>query len=317
MRRSPDAGVIAVVPAFRTAGTIADVLRRMPPEISQVVVVDDASPDGLSAVVEGLADARVVLVRHPVNRGVGGAMKSGFARALELGASVVVKVDSDGQMDPLTIPRLVAPILGGEADLAKGNRFTEIARTRRMPPLRRIGNLALSFAAKLASGYWSVFDPCNGFVAIRADLLRNIEAARLSERYFFEISLLCEAYLARAVVQDVAMPTVYEGEPSSLSPLASFFDFLPRLAGRVARRVGVAYFLRDFNIVSVFLVSGIPLGTFGMAWSLFHWLRSWKTGVIATTGTVMIGVLAIILSFQLLLEALVLDVQAEPGRRRP
>src|SRR5262249_48936660 len=172
----------------------------------------------------------------------------------------------------------------------------------------------LSFLVKAASGYWRVFDPCNGFLAIRASLLRRIPPARLADRFFFEISLLCEAYLARAVVRDVPIPAVYGDETSSLQPLSTVFDFLPRLLARILRRVRISYFLRDFNVVSVFLSCGVPLLLFGASWSLYYWYRSFRTGIVTTTGTVIIGTLAIILGFQLLLQAIVLDVQNEPGR---
>ena len=178
-RRALDGGlervpiVAAVLPAYRTASAIRAVIEAIPPIVRHVIVVDDASPDGVAAVVAAIGDPRVVLLTHEANRGVGGAMKTGFARALELGADIVVKLDSDGQMDPALIPSLVAPLAEGRADLAKGNRFEDLAVISAMPPLRRAGNLALSFLVKAASGYWSLFDPCNGFIAIRSDLLRG------------------------------------------------------------------------------------------------------------------------------------------------
>ncbi len=116
------------------------------------------------------------------------------------------------------------------------------------------------------------------------------------------------------VVEDVAMHPAYGDEVSSLSPVRSLFEFSGRLANRTLRRIGLAYFLKDFNVVSVFIASGLPLFVFGILWSVYHWYRSWVTNVVATTGTVMIGALAIILGFQLLLQAVVLDVQNEPGR---
>ncbi|MGE5347037.1 MAG: glycosyltransferase family 2 protein [Acidithiobacillales bacterium] len=303
-----------MVPAYRTAREIGDILARIPPEVRHVLVVNDASPDNLGSVLDRIADPRMTVLTHPENRGVGAAMKTGFARALELRAEIVVKLDSDGQMDPALIPRLVAPLLEGRADLAKGNRFTDLSVIRDMPWLRRAGNLALSFLVKAASGYWSLFDPCNGFLAVRAEVLHRIRQSHLADRFFFEISLLCEAYLARAVVADVPMRPAYGDETSSLSPGRSLFEFSGRLFARMARRIGLAYFLRDFNVVSVFIASGLPLFAFGVIWSLYHWYRSVATDVLATTGTVMIGALAIILGFQLLLQAVVLDVQNEPGR---
>lgn len=304
--------VAVVVPAYRCAARLGAVLARVPTEVAHVIVVDDASPDGLAEAAGLTGDRRVHVIRHERNRGVGGATKTGFLAALERGADVVVKVDGDGQIDPSRIPELLAAMVAAGADLAKGNRFYDPRDLRRMPLVRRLGNLALSFLVKLASGYWRVFDPCNGFLAIRADLLRRLPAERLADRYFFEISLLCEAYLTRAVVVDVPMPPVYEGEPSSLNPARSIVEFLPRLALRGARRIGITYFLRDFNQVSVFLAGGLPALLFGTSWSLYHWQRSFATSVPTPTGTIMIGSLAILVGFQLLLQGIVFDVQNEP-----
>ncbi len=304
-----------MLPAYRAAATIGAVIGRIPAEVRHVIVVDDASPDDVRAAVSATGDPRVLLISHESNRGVGGAMKTGFTRALELGADIVIKIDSDGQMDPALIPEFVAPLLDGRADLAKGNRFADLAFVSAMPPLRRAGNLVLSFLVKMASGYWSLFDPCNGYIAISRGLLEGIRRGRLADRYFFEISLLCESYRARGVIVDVAMHPRYGDEVSSLSPMRSLVEFSWRLLARTARRIGFAYFLRDFNVVSVFISAGVPLMAFGVLWSLYNWYLSWAANVVASTGTVMIGTLAIILAFQLLLQAVALDVQNEPGRQ--
>jgi len=172
--------VAAVLPAYRTASSIRSVIEQIPPDIRHVIVVDDASPDGVSAVVSALGDSRVCVCSHEVNRGVGAAMKTGFTKALDLGADIVVKLDSDGQMDPALIPAFVAPLVEGRADLAKGNRFADLSVISAMPPFRRAGNLVLSFLVKAASGYWSLFDPCNGYLAISSDLLKDIRRDRLA-----------------------------------------------------------------------------------------------------------------------------------------
>jgi glycosyltransferase involved in cell wall biosynthesis len=311
-----DPTIAVVLPAYRTASGIRDVIGRIPQRVRHVIVVDDGSPDGLAEVVSSIGDARITLMAHPVNRGVGAAMRTGFERALELGADVVVKLDSDGQMDPKLIPSLVEPVLAGRADFAKGNRFADLSGLPAMPVVRRLGNLGLSFLVKAASGYWSLFDPCNGYLALSGALLQAIRRDRLANGYFFEISLLCESYRARGVVEDVDMPARYEGEVSSLSPARSFFEFSVRLVARTLERIGSTYFLRDFSVVSVFVTAGVPLVVFGTLWSAWHWYLSWATQLVATTGTVMIGTLPIILGFQLLLEAVVLDVGNEPGRGR-
>jgi dolichol-phosphate mannosyltransferase len=308
--------IIVVIPAYRVAPYVADVIARVPADVRHIVVVDDASPDALQDVLGAVSDPRLVVVGHPVNRGVGGAMKTGFSKALELGADIVVKVDGDGQMDPRLLPAFVGPIVSGEADFTKGNRFDNLAFITEMPVVRRIGNVALSFLVKVASGYWHSFDPCNGYQAIRADVLRRLDFERLDERYLFEISLLCEAYFAKAVLQDVSMRPVYAGETSSLSPMGSILDFAGPLLKRFLYRGFMGYFLRDFSVVSVFLLGGVPAVVFGVAWSAYHWVQSYRTNMAATTGTVIIGMLGIVLGFQLILQAVVLDVGNEPRRQR-
>ena len=308
--------IAVVIPAYRVASLITDVIARVPPAVGHIIVVDDASPDNLQEVLQKIPDPRLIVLCHKANRGVGGAMKTGFTKALELDADIIVKIDGDGQMDPQLIPQFVAPIIADHADMTKGNRFAHLSCMRQMPLIRRVGNVALSFLAKMASGYWQVFDPCNGYLAIRASLLHHMALHRLEERYFFEISLLCEAYFAQAVVEDIPMVPVYGHETSSLHPLAMIQDFAPRLLGRSMYRVFMSYFMRDFNVVSLFLVTGIPALGFGVVWSVYHWIQSFRLQILASTGTVMIGVLAIVLGFQLILQAIVLDVENEPGRKR-
>jgi dolichol-phosphate mannosyltransferase len=309
-----DPSIVVVVPAYRAADSIEAVLAKIPAEVDHVVIVDDASPDALQEALARVGDPRVVVRRHETNRGVGGAMKTGFQAALELGADIVVKIDADGQMDPSLILEFVGPIVRGEADMTKGNRFAYLPFIRRMPFVRRLGNLGLSFLSKAASGYWHAFDPTNGYVALRSSVLEEMDRRRLAEGYFFEISLLCETYFTRAILEDVPMQPFYGDEASSLRPMRMVGHFTPRLIGRFFYRIFMNYFMRDFNAVSVFLVAGVPTFLFGLAWSIFHWVRSAGRDVPTGAGTIIIGALAILIGFQLILQATVLDVENEPGR---
>ena len=239
-----------VVPAYNAAPAIESVLEAIPAVIRTIVVVDDGSTDDTAARVERFARtaARVVLIRHDRNRGVGAAMITGFTLAIEMGAEVVAKVDGDGQMPTHLLPALFAPLLSGEADYVKGDRFRDREAIRAMPPVRRFGNLALSFLAKAATGYWNCFDPTNGFVAIRADVFARMPLDRIDHGYFFEISMLSNLYLLGGVVKEIATPARYAGEVSHLSiprvivefPGRLFFVFLRRLRlGRTAPRLPI------------------------------------------------------------------------------
>lgn len=306
--------IAVVIPAYRTAATIAEVVRSIPRTVRWIVVVDDGSTDDVGSAARAVADERVEIVVHNRNRGVGAAVLTGYERALALGAQIVVKLDADGQMDPAYIPQLVAPIADGHADYAKGNRFLHGRELRSMPAARRYGNVGLSFLTKLATGYWPIFDPTNGYTAIHASVARLLDRAKIAERYFFETSMLIELGRLRAVVTDVYIPARYAGEISSLRPARAAAGFPLPLLRAFSERIRLEYFVRDFTAVSLYIVAGLVLLVFGMLWGIWHWMASIQTGIPATTGTVMIAVLPVILGVQLLLQAATLDIQGVPTR---
>ncbi|MBL8862186.1 MAG: glycosyltransferase family 2 protein [Planctomycetes bacterium] len=308
--RGARAGV--VIPAYRVAPQIGRVIANLPPWISSVIVVEDRSPDDTAAIVEGLRDPRVTLLRHAENRGVGGAMKTGFAEALRQGLDVVIKMDGDDQMDPAALPALVGPLLDGRADVTKANRYSSIRSLSGMPAVRVLGNAGLAFLVKLASGYWNVFDPANGYVAIRREALERVDLPGLSNRYFFESSFLIELGIQRAVVLDVPIPARYADEHSSLSPASALLGFPPRLLVGLARRVFWRYFVHDFTALSVCLLLGVPLLAFGAVFGATEWILLRGSGQYASAGVVMIAAMPIILGAQLLLQAVTLDVQNVP-----
>jgi dolichol-phosphate mannosyltransferase len=311
---APNAKVAVVIPAYRAATHIADVLAGIPSLVAWIVVVDDCSPDETASVVQESArrDPRIRLLRHEENQGVGGAVLTGYAEAHRLGAEIVVKMDSDGQMDPRYLPALIEPIVRGEADYAKGNRYLHARQLRSMPLVRRVGNLGLSFLTKAASGYWNMFDPTNGYTAIHTSVIPLINRENIARRYFFESSMLLELSLLRAVVCDVYIPAKYGDETSRLSEFSTLMEFPGRLLRGFMRRLWVQYFVRDFGIASVFTVSGTLLLAFGLLFGAWHWFEAIRTMVPTATGTVMLAVLPIILGIQFLLQAVVADVQNVP-----
>lgn len=304
--------VCVVIPMYRAEPYIRSVISGIPGWVWRIIVVDDCSPDQSAEVVAEMSEDRVVLLRLQQNQGVGGAVLTGFNRALEMGADVAVKMDGDGQMSPAYLWDMVEPILSGRADYTKGNRFFHVREIDRMPIIRRFGNLSLSFLTKLASGYWNLFDPTNGYLAIDLNAYRSLNPHHIHRRYFFETSMLIELNLARAVVVDVPMPARYQGEVSSLSVGKSLFEFAYYLMRGFARRIWLQYFVMDFSVGSLFLVMGLLLCLFGAVWGGYHWNKSIQTQTPASTGTVMIAVLPFILGFQMLLQMLAYDIQNVP-----
>jgi hypothetical protein len=225
-------------------------------------------------------------------------------------------MDGDGQMDPAHLPRLLAPLVEGSADLAKGNRFLHRRLLAEMPIVRRAGNLALSFLAKAATGYWPIFDPTNGYVAVRRELLEAIAFERLGPGYFFEISFLREACLAGAVAADVPIAARYGDEVSQLSIRRVLVAFPWHLARSIVRRIGLRYFLWDFSPVGVFMVAGVPLLVFGLVFGIWQWVARMGTLTPTPTGTLLLAALPLVIGFQLLLQAWVMDIANTPSRSR-
>ncbi len=306
------ARVGVVIPAYRVAQHIERVVRGVPAWVHTIIVVDDKSPDDTAERVERLADARVALVRHTENQGVGGAVATGFTEALRRGLDIVVKMDGDDQMDPAHMSRLIAPLVAGEADMTKGNRYSSLGSIKEMPLIRIVGNAGLTFLVKLASGYWNLFDPANGYLALRTATFDRVSIERLPRRYFFESGLLIELGIQRAVVKDVTIPARYGDERSSLSVTRTLVGFPPRLMWGLLRRIFWRYFVHDFTVVSLFLALGLPMLVFGTAFGIGLWLNSQATNVYTAPGLVMLAAMPIILGVQLLLQAIVLDIQNVP-----
>jgi glycosyltransferase involved in cell wall biosynthesis len=313
VRQSHSESLVAIViPMYRVAPYIQQVIAGIPDWVSWIIAVDDASPDDSAQKVRELTDPRIVLVQHTVNQGVGGATLTGFCKAVEVGARVAVKLDGDGQMNTSYLWKMVEPLLAGQADYTKGNRFFHVVDIGQMPIVRRVGNLGLSFLTKVASGYWNVFDPTNGYIAISLDSLGSLDLPHVHKRYFFESSMLIELNLARAVIFEVPMPARYNGEVSSLSIRRTLLEFPVQLVKGLFRRIWLQYFVLDFSLGSLFMVFGVLMGIFGTIWGLYFWNKSIVTGIPASTGTVMIAVLPVILGFQLLLQSVAYDIQNVP-----
>jgi len=306
--------VAVVIPCFNVAREIAAVIGGVGAGVRWIVCVDDASPDDTLDRLKELAlrEPRLVLVQNEVNRGVGGAMAEGYRKALELGATIVVKLDGDGQMDPRLIPDLIRPILRGEADYTKGNRFHRLEALQKMPGLRIFGNAALTFLAKFSTGYFGMFDPTNGFTAIHRRALSLLDFGKIHKGYFFETDMLFRLNIERAVVAEMPMDAVYGEENSHLSIPRIILTFPLLHARNAAKRIFYNYFLRNFSVASVHLLLGLALLTWGVLFGSAAWYRSLVTGEPATAGTVMLAALPIILGFQLLLSFLNFDMTSPP-----
>ena len=217
-------------------------------------------------------------------------------------------------MDGKLLPQFITPILQGQADYTKGNRFHLIESLRGMPAGRIAGNAILSFVTKLSSGYWHVFDPTNGYTCASSTALKLLPLDKINQGYFFESDMLFRLNTLRAVIVDIPMQAAYLGEKSNLSFRRNAYSFMKGHLTNFAKRIVYNYFLRNFSLASIELIMGIALLLFGILFGLCHWSKSITTGHIATTGTVMVAVLPIIIGFQLVMSFVNYDVANQPVR---
>jgi len=307
--------IAVVIPCYRVRHHILDVLQGIGPTVSHIVVVDDACPEMSGKwVQENNQDPRVQVIFHDVNRGVGGAVMTGYRTAIESGADILVKIDGDGQMDPALIERFVRPIARGQADYTKGNRFYDLTHLGEMPGLRLIGNAALSFMAKMSTGYWNIFDITNGYTAIHVKVVQLLPLEKISARYFFETDILFRLNLVRALVVDIPMDAKYAGESSSMRIGRIAGEFLWKHVRNFSKRIFYNYFLRDMSVASLELLIGLSMLLFGVVFGVSQWLHSWQSGIGAPLGTVMLAALPTMLGIQFLLAFIGFDVANTPRR---
>lgn len=255
-----------VVPAYNEEEFVGEVIDTIPAFVDRVYVVDDGSTDDSwatilqtmvavnaeypeVAVTDGgtVSDRWLVPIRHETNAGRGAAVKTGYRRALDDDMDAIAVMDGDGQMDPAILDRLLDPIVEGRADYAKGNRLLSRAHRAGMSRWRLFGNTILTVLTKIASGYWRMMDPQNGYTVISARTLRSVDIDGLYDDYGFLNDILVKLNVADARLVDIAMRSRYGDEESGIR----YKTFIPKLSALLLRdfawRLGVKYLLMDFH----------------------------------------------------------------------
>jgi glycosyltransferase involved in cell wall biosynthesis len=254
-----------VVPAHDEESLIAGVVAAMPAFVDRVYVVDDASTDAtLERALNG-GDARVEVIRHERNQGVGAAIVTGYRRALAEGIDVACVMAGDGQMDPSDLETLAGAVARGEVDYAKANRLVTGQAWNLIPRSRYLGNAVLSLLTKIASGYWHVADSQSGYTAIGHDTLAQLDLERLYRRYGFPNDMLVSLNVWNARVRDFPSRPIYNvGEQSGirLARVVPAISWL--LLRRFFWRLGEKYVIRDFHPLVFFYALGILLTSIGL-----------------------------------------------------
>lgn len=304
-----DNNITVVIPAYNEEAFIGGVINDLPDFVDHIIVVDDCSKDKTFQVADENDDSRVIVIKTPENQGVGGATITGYKKALELDSDIVVKMDGDGQMSSEYLHLLLEAIIQDGYAYAKGNRFLKSEDLDVMPKHRLLGNIILTFMNKSASGLWHIFDPQNGYTAIRAEALHSLNLNSVHKGYFFENDMLIQLSLHSFRVKDVSIPAKYGNEQSDIK-LVNIIKMFPILFfKRFFYRIYYKYILLDFSPIALFFILGLLLFLWGGILGTYLFIKANITDVDTPLGKVMFVILPLILGSQLLLQAIVLDIQ--------
>ncbi len=305
--------VIAVMPCYKSSKTAPNIAKDILNYVDRLVCVDDGCPDNTGRSIEiFLKSDQLDLIFHDRNLGIGGAMKSGIKYALKFNPEIIIKIDSDGQMNPNLIPELLEPLLNRSSEFTKGNRFTNPKFIKKMPFIRIIGNIGLGFITKLSTGYWELFDPTNGFLAVRSHVFRQISFEKIDNGYFFETDLLFRCALSNVLISEIPMEASYDNEKSSLSPFKEFFRFLYKHMNIFLKRLAYQYFLLDFNPGSLSLCLAIIFGSVALFVGLKSFLFYGKLNIETPLGSQILFLATSLICNQLFISFIYYDASQKP-----
>jgi len=304
--------IAVVVPAYNEEELIGEVLDGIPDYVAKVYAVNDGSADATGAIIEDYArlDPRIVAIHHDPNRGVGAAITSGYKRAVADGMDIAAVMAGDNQMDPAYLPALLDPIVDGRADYTKGNRLINEAYRKGMPPWRSFGNSLLTFLTKVASGYWQMMDPQNGYTAISTRALAELPLDSVYQGYGYCNNLLVWLNIHNMTVRDIAIPARYGREKSKIR----YSTYIPRvsklLLGNFLFRLKTKYIQMGFHPLAFFYFAGAVLAPIGVIGGL---ITLWEKLVMGYPVLFVHGVLSFLvfmMGMQFLFFAMLFDMQA-------
>ena len=302
-----------VVPCYNEEKLASVTIKRIPSFVDLILAVNDCSTD---KTVDILKEAKkstknLDILDNDTNLGLGGSMLRAMEYLQSKDFDAVGVMAGDNQMDPEYLPVLLDELIDSSADMVKANRFLHHEELKSMPTYRRIGNIFISIITKFATGYYSIFDSQNGYVIYRASILKSIPKKLIGHRYEYENTMMVALSIVGAKIKDVAVPAVYGEETSTINLFGTSARTLHSLHKGFWQRIYYKYILMNFHPIALLLLVGLPMFWFGVIVSVVLVVARILSNSTPTSATVMLGVLPVILGIQLLLTALIMDVNNE------
>lgn len=268
-----------LIPVYNESSQITHVIHSLPSFIDALLIVNDASTDETLQVIERLIhhNPKLIVLSHSVNKGAGASISTGYEWLKNnSNTDIVITVDGDGQMNPNNIEDLILPIVKGEAEFTKGNRFFSRKAWEKMPRLRFLGNAFLSLLTKIASGYWHISDFQTGFTALHRNALNKVNWNILYPRYGYPNHRAVLLNVEQVRVKDVEIDIIYGvGEKSKMKISKVLFTMPLMLFKQFIWRMKEKYIIRDFHPMIFFYGLGIIfffLSTLLFGRVFYYWL---------------------------------------------
>lgn len=302
-----------VVPAYNEELLISKTVALMPEFVDLILVVNDGSTDRTLEVLQGLKDdyKNLEVLDNVENRGLGFSLVRGYKEALTRDIDIIGTLAGDAQCDSDYLSKLCDKLIDEDLDYAKANRFTSLDALKAMPPFRRVGNIVISLINKFATGYYSIMDSQNGYGVFKRSTMAQVPFELVGERYDYENTMLLAMGVINGRVKDVPVPAIYGDEVSTIKFFPTMRRALSVLFAGFWRRIYYKYVIFDFHPLALFLFSGLLLALGGFAFGLYLAVARIFWGAQPTSGTVMLSVLPLLVGFQLLLTAILMDVNNE------
>lgn len=301
-----------ILPAYNESGLISKTLSSVPDYIDVIVPVNDGSTDDTHKEMIAFAkkDPRITVINLTKNLGIGGAIKAGLTNIFSKKIDYVVLAAGDNQCDLNLIKQFIKICEAGNFHVCRGNRFLDKDMLENMPHHRRFGNIIYSFIIKFVSGYYSLFDFLSTYGAYRTDILKKIDLKYIRNDYMYDQSVYINLNIVNARIKEIPAPSIYAEEVSNINYISFVFKSIPYMFQALLHRIYQKYIL-NMNPIGLFYFSGLSMFLFGLAFGIYVALSSIGPPT-ASTATVMLSIVPFILGFQLLLQAIVLDIQNEP-----
>jgi dolichol-phosphate mannosyltransferase len=308
-----------IVPVYNVGKSIIDFIGSIPNYVDQIIVVDDKCPLGTGKILKKHSqnNEKLEILFNDQNLGVGGTVKRGYESAIKKNSDIIVKIDGDGQMDSDQIIRLVNCIVDGY-DYSKGNRFLNTSYIKNYPLERFLGNKFLSLYSKFSTGYWDIFDPINGFTAIKKNKLKELNLDKVDNRYFFETDMLFNLYLLKSTVKDVSVNIKYfKDHRQNLNILKETFNFFFKNFHRLLNRVRITYLNNSVRLPGILFsvgISSLLFSVFFGSYNLFIYSMIKKTFIPNSINAICL--ISFIVGLFTLLFFFKIDINNNPNKKK-